>query len=42
LETYGVSVIIGHGKYHVQQDDIVIYSDAAAQSPEVLTAHEKV
>jgi UDP-N-acetylmuramate--alanine ligase len=34
-------VIIGHDTYQVQQDDMVIYSDAAAESPEVLAAHAK-
>lgn len=35
-------VIIWHGQYTIQQDDIVIYSDAAMHSPEVLAAKEKV
>ena len=42
LTDLGLRIIIGHGTYTVQQDDIVIYSDAAAESPEVLAAHEKV
>jgi len=37
-----VKVIIWHGNYSVQQDDIIIYSDAASWSPEVQAAEKKM
>lgn len=30
-----MKVIIGHGQYQVKSDDIVIYSEATKNSPEV-------
>lgn len=41
LEQYGIPVIIWRGEYQVQQNDIVIYSDAAELAPEVQAAHQK-
>lgn len=41
LEKAGIRVIIGHNQYTVQDQDIIIYSDAADKSPEVLAAHKK-
>ena len=39
LKDYGVSVIIWDGKnYQVQKDDLIIYSDAAENTPEVKQA----
>ncbi|NOZ43681.1 MAG: hypothetical protein GXP45_00645 [bacterium] len=35
LSQKGISVIIGHGNYDVKMGDIVIYSSAVKDSPEV-------
>lgn len=42
LQTNWVKIILGHGIYQVQSWDLVIYSDAAPQAPEVLQARERV
>ena len=42
LASHGIDIIIWHGTYQVQQHDLVIYSDAAANSPEVKAAKAKV
>ena len=41
LKAKGLEVIIGHGKYKIQPNDVVIYSEATANSVEVLEAKEK-
>lgn len=38
LREKGIPLIIGHGKYELKPDDIVIYSEAVVESPEVQTA----
>ncbi|MDO4713253.1 MAG: Mur ligase domain-containing protein [bacterium] len=38
LRDKGIPLIIGHGKYELQPDDILIYSEAVVESPEVQTA----
>lgn len=38
LKAQGLKVIIGHGKHKIQLGDVVIYSEATAESPEVLEA----
>lgn len=35
-----MQVIIGHGTYKVQLGDVVIYSEAAAERPEILEARK--
>lgn len=40
LKNKNISVIVGHGKYQIQQDDILIYSEAARHSPEVEMAFD--
>lgn len=40
LEKKGIPVVIGHGNYQVKADDIVIYSEATKDSPEVQTAFQ--
>ncbi len=40
LKAKEMKVIIGHGKYKVQLGDAVIYSEAVAESPEVLEARK--
>lgn len=40
LKAKGLEVIIGHGKYKIQPNDVVIYSEATASSVEVLEAKE--
>lgn len=42
LQENGVTITLGHGIYQVQAWDLVIYSDAAPQAPEVLQARERV
>lgn len=38
LKAKGLTVIIGHGNYQIHLGDVVIYSEATAESPEVLEA----
>lgn len=38
LENKGIPVKIGHGNYEIKEDDIVIYSEAVKDSPEVQSA----
>lgn len=38
LQKKGLKVIIGHGNYQPKIDDVIIYSEAAVNSPEVTTA----
>lgn len=40
LKNRGIKVQIGHGKYQVKADDILIYSEAVKDSPEVQEAFE--
>ncbi len=40
LKAKWLHVIIGHGKYKVQVGDVIIYSEATAESPEVLEARK--
>ncbi len=40
LEKKGISVKIGHWKYEIKEDDIVIYSEAVKDSPEVQKAFQ--
>ena len=42
LQSNGVKVILWHGVYQVQAGDLVIYSDAAPQAPEVIQTKERV
>lgn len=42
LQKSGVKICIWHGQYNVQAGDLVVYSDAAPQAPEVLAAKEFV
>ena len=39
LSSQGINIVIGHAKVQIQASDFVIYSDATAQSPEVIQAH---
>jgi UDP-N-acetylmuramate-alanine ligase len=42
IKVKGVKTFIGHGKYTVQKDDFVIYSDipAIVDGPEITTSRE--
>lgn len=40
LQKKGISVLIGHGNYQIKPDDLVIYSEATVNSPEVISALE--
>ncbi len=40
LRERGISVIIGHGNYQPKADDILIYSEATKESPEVQSAFQ--
>lgn len=40
LRKRGIQVIIGHGKYQPKADDILIYSEATKESPEVQSAFQ--
>lgn len=42
LKTKWLKVIIGHGKYEPKIDDVVIYSEAAAESSEVTKAKQLI
>lgn len=40
LAKKGIPLIIGHGQYQIQPDDLVIYSEATVNSPEIQSAFE--
>jgi UDP-N-acetylmuramate--alanine ligase len=42
LQERWLKVIIGHGLYQPKSDDVLIYSEAAAQSPEVIAARNLI
>lgn len=40
LKSKGIKTFVGHGQYQVQAEDLLIYSEAAKESPEVVRAFQ--